>query len=161
MILFSSTFQEVSAYLQEPEAVSISFIDLAIKGGWVMIPILLLSFIAIYIYVERYYVITKAGKEDINFMNRIKDYIYDSKIDAALALCRSNDGPAAHMVEKGINRLGRPLSDVSTAIENRSVNLRYTNSKRDSRTGYRCRRCTHDRVSRNSDRYDQGILRYG
>ncbi|MDX9929169.1 MAG: MotA/TolQ/ExbB proton channel family protein [Bacteroidales bacterium] len=118
MILFSSTFQEVSTYLQEPEAVSISFIDLAIKGGWVMIPILLLSFIAIYIYVERYYVITKAGKEDINFMNRIKDYIYDSKIDAALALCRSNDGPAAHMVEKGINRLGRPLSDVSTAIEN-------------------------------------------
>lgn len=118
MILFSSMFQELSPGIQEPGETSISFIDLAIKGGWVMIPILLLSFIAIYIYVERYYVIRKAGKEDTNFMNRIKDYIYDSKIDAALALCRSNDSPAAHMVEKGINRLGRPLNDVSTAIEN-------------------------------------------
>jgi biopolymer transport protein ExbB len=83
-----------------------------------MIPILLLSFIAIYIFRERYYVITRANKEDMNFMNRIKDYIYDGKVDAALALCRSTDGPAARMVEKGINRLGRPLNDVNAAIEN-------------------------------------------
>ncbi|MBE0674185.1 MAG: MotA/TolQ/ExbB proton channel family protein [Bacteroidales bacterium] len=118
MILFSSMFQEPVAGLQEPQELSISFIDLAIKGGWVMIPILLLSFLAIYIFVERYYVITRAGKEDVNFMNRIKDYIYDGKIDAAMALCRSTDSPAARMVEKGINRLGRPLNDVSAAIEN-------------------------------------------
>jgi biopolymer transport protein ExbB len=83
-----------------------------------MIPIILLSFVAIYIFVERYYVITRASKEDINFMNRIKDYIYDGKIDAAMALCRSTESPAARMVEKGINRLGRPLNDVNTAIEN-------------------------------------------
>ena len=111
-------FQEFPTTYQEPQEMSISFIDLAIKGGWVMVPILLLSFIAIYIYVERYYVITKASKEDMNFMNRIKDYIYDGKIDAAMALCRSSEGPAARMVEKGINRLGRPLNDVNTAIEN-------------------------------------------
>lgn len=113
MILSGFLFQEALA-----GEVSISFIDLALKGGWVMIPILLLSFIAIYIFVERYYVITRATKEDLNFMNRIKDYIYDGKVDAALALCRSTDGPAARMVEKGINRLGRPLNDVNTAIEN-------------------------------------------
>jgi biopolymer transport protein ExbB len=113
MILLSFMFQEVGA-----EVVSISFVDLAIKGGWVMIPILLLSFIAIYIFSERYYVITRANKDDMNFMNRIKDYIYDGKVDAALALCRSSEGPAARMVEKGINRLGRPLNDVNTAIEN-------------------------------------------
>lgn len=118
MIFFSSMFQEFPTTYQEPQEMSISFIDLAIKGGWVMVPILLLSFIAIYIYVERYYVITKASKEDMNFMNRIKDYIYDGKIDAAMALCRSSEGPAARMVEKGINRLGRPLNDVNTAIEN-------------------------------------------
>jgi biopolymer transport protein ExbB len=111
-------FQEFPTTLEEPQEISISFIDLAIKGGWVMLPILLLSFIAIYIYVERFYVITRAGKEDMNFMNRIKDYIYDGKIDAAMALCRSNEGPAARMVEKGINRLGRPLNDVNAAIEN-------------------------------------------
>ncbi len=95
-----------------------TLIDLAIKGGWVMIPILLLSIVAAYIFIERYYVIKKASKEDLNFMDRIKDYIHDGKIDAALALCRSTDSPSARMVEKGISRLGRPLSDINTAIEN-------------------------------------------
>jgi len=96
----------------------LTLLDLAIKGGWVMIPIILLSFVAAYIFIERYYIIRKATKEDINFMNRIKDYIHDGKIDAALALCRSTDSPSARMIEKGINRLGRPLQDISTAIEN-------------------------------------------
>lgn len=92
--------------------------DLVVKGGWVMVPIILLSFVAAYIFIERYYVIRQATKEDMNFMNRIKDYIHDGKIEAALALCRSTDSPSARMVEKGISRLGRPLQDISTAIEN-------------------------------------------
>ena len=96
----------------------LTLLDLAIKGGWVMIPIILLSFVAAYVFIERYYVIRKATKEDMNFMNRIKDYIHDGKVDAAQALCRSTDSPSARMVEKGINRLGRPLQDISTAIEN-------------------------------------------
>ena len=96
----------------------LTLLDLAIKGGWVMIPIILLSFVAAYIFIERYYVIRKATKEDMNFINRIKDYIHDGKIDAALALCRSTDSPSSRMVEKGINRLGRPVHDISTAIEN-------------------------------------------
>ena len=96
----------------------LTLLDLAIKGGWVMIPIVLLSFVAAYIFIERYYVIRNATKEDMNFMNRINDYIHDGKIDAAMALCRSTDSPSARMVEKGINRLGRPLQDISTAIEN-------------------------------------------
>lgn len=83
-----------------------------------MIPIMLLSLVAAYIFFERYFVIRKAAKEDINFMNRIKDYIYDGKLEAALALCRSTDSPSARMIEKGVNRLGRPLQDISTAIEN-------------------------------------------
>ena len=99
-------------------ASKLTLLDLTIKGGWVMIPIILLSFVAAYIFIERYYVIKRATKEDINFMNRIKDYIHDGKIEAALALCKSTDSPSARMVEKGINRLGRPLQDISTAIEN-------------------------------------------
>jgi len=99
-------------------ASKLTLLDLTIKGGWVMIPIILLSFVAAYIFIERYYVIKKATKEDLNFMNRIKDYIHDGKIEAALALCKSTDSPSARMVEKGINRLGRPLQDISTAIEN-------------------------------------------
>jgi len=92
--------------------------DLALKGGWMMIPIVLLSFVAAYIFIERYFVIKKASKEDTNFINRIKDYIHDGKIDAAMALCKSVDSPSARMIEKGINRLGRPLQDISSAIEN-------------------------------------------
>ncbi len=112
------TLQEGEILLEEGNEVTLSFGELMIKGGWVMIPIVLLSLIAIYIFVERWYVIAKAGKEDMNFMDRIKDYIYDGKIEAATDLCKSSNTPASHMVEKGISRVGRPLNDVNTAIEN-------------------------------------------
>ena len=95
-----------------------SFINLAIKGGWVMIPILLLSFVAVYIFFERWFAIKKAADIDQNFMNRIKDYIMDGKVDAAKTLCQSTDNPVAAMIEKGISRIGRPLNDVNAAIEN-------------------------------------------
>jgi len=95
-----------------------TFLSLALKGGWVMIPILALSVIAVYIFVERYFAIKKAQKIDINFMNRIRDYIMDGKVDAAKNLCETTDNPVAHMIHKGISRIGRPLNDVSAAIEN-------------------------------------------
>jgi len=95
-----------------------TFLSLAMKGGWVMIPIVILSIIAVYIFVERYFAIKKTQNVDINFMNRIKDYIVDGKIESAKKLCESNDNPVAHMIHKGISRIGRPLNDVSTAIEN-------------------------------------------
>lgn len=95
-----------------------SFIDLAIKGGWVMIPIVLLSLVAVYIFFERWFAIKRASNIDQNFMNRIKDYITDGKVDAAKTLCQSTDNPVAKMIEKGISRIGRPLPDVNAAIEN-------------------------------------------
>ncbi len=107
--------------VQEPvanEKISMPLWDLTLKGGWIMIPIAVLSIIAVYIFVERYFAIRKAAKTDENFMNRIKDYIHDGKIDSALALCQSTDSPIARMIEKGIQRIGRPLNDISTAIEN-------------------------------------------
>ncbi len=110
--------QEGSVPVESTGAMKLTLLDLALKGGWVMIPIILLSFVAAYIFIERYYVIRKATREDQNFMNRIKDYIHDGKIEAAKALCRSTDSPSARMVEKGISRLGRPLQDITTAIEN-------------------------------------------
>ena len=118
MILLQMTLQDNGLAVDEASEITLSFGELVIKGGVVMIPIFLLSLIAIYIFVERWYVIAKAGHEDMNFMNRIKDYIYDSKIDAAMALCKSSISPASRMVEKGITRIGRPLNDVNTAIEN-------------------------------------------
>lgn len=95
-----------------------SFIDMAIKGGWVMVPIILLSLIAVYIFFERWFAIKRAAHIDQNFMNRIKDYITDGKVDAAKTLCQATDNPVAKMIEKGISRIGRPLNDVNAAIEN-------------------------------------------
>ena len=100
------------------EEATMSLADLYLAGGWVMYLITLLSFVALYIFIERYLVIKKASKSDANFMNRIKDYMYEGKVDAALQLCRRTDSPQARMVEKGITRLGRPLADVTVAIEN-------------------------------------------
>ena len=102
----------------EAEQLSLSFWNLAFKGGWVMIPIILLSFIAVYIFFERYFVIRKLSKEDTNFMDRIKDFIHDGKIESAQALCQSIDSPTSRMIEKGIQRIGRPLNDINAAVEN-------------------------------------------
>jgi biopolymer transport protein ExbB len=110
--------QDVTLPAQSAGPSKLTLLDLTIMGGWVMIPIILLSFVAAYIFIERYYVIRRATFEDQNFMNRIKDYIHDGKIEAALALCRSTDSPSARMIEKGIRRLGRPLQDIHTSIEN-------------------------------------------
>lgn len=101
-----------------PSEIKFSYFELALQGGWVMIPLVLLSVIAIYIFFERYFVIKKASKHDVNFMNRIKDYIHDDKVDSALALCQSSTSPISAMIEKGIQRIGRPLNDVNAAIEN-------------------------------------------
>jgi len=92
--------------------------SMAVKGGWIMIVLGLLSILCFYILFERNYVIRKAGKEDPMFMDKIKDYILDGEIKAAIAYCRSVNTPAARMIEKGISRLGRPVNDVQAAIEN-------------------------------------------
>jgi len=105
--------------LAEPaKELTLSFWDLAFKGGWIMIPLVLLWFIAVYLFIERFWSIKKAAKEDANFMNRIKEYVHDDKIESAVSLCRNQNTPVAHMIEKGLQRIGRPLSDVTSAIEN-------------------------------------------
>jgi len=95
-----------------------NYLEMYFKGGWVMYPITILSIIGIYIFIERYLALKKAAKEDTNFMSRIKDYIHEGKIESALNLCQSSDTPLARMIEKGVRRLGRPLSDINAAIEN-------------------------------------------
>ncbi|MCU0457599.1 MAG: MotA/TolQ/ExbB proton channel family protein [Bacteroidales bacterium] len=117
MILTGILLQGTAATAAGEEA-TMSLADLYLAGGWVMYLITLLSFLALYIFVERYLVIKKASKGDANFMNRIKDYMYEGKVESALQLCRKTNSPQARMVEKGIARLGRPLADVTAAIEN-------------------------------------------
>lgn len=100
-----------------PAVDSFSLLDLLIKGGPIMIPIAILSVLAIYIFIERYLSIQKAFKTDANFMNQIRDFIYNNRIDSALAYCKSNQSPLARMIEKGIKRLGRPVKEIEEAVE--------------------------------------------
>ena len=92
--------------------------QLFMSGGWLMWVLLILGGLTIFIFVERFMAIRKASEFDMNFMNRIRDYISDGKIHTAVNLCKKTDTPIARMIEKGIERIGRPMSDVQTAIEN-------------------------------------------
>lgn len=85
---------------------------------WIMIPLMLMLIWVIYVFVERWLAISNASKEERNFMNNIRDFIHNGKLDSAVALCKGTDSPLARMIEKGLSRIGKPLNDISTAIEN-------------------------------------------
>ena len=101
--------------VQETEP--LRFIDLLIKGGWIMIPIALLAFIGLVIFIERYLTIRKASKYDSSLMVQIKQSVLSGKLEAALAVCRSNNSPLSRMLQKGLLRVGRPIKDIENAIE--------------------------------------------
>ena len=108
-----------STAMATAEVAEMNYWEMAKKGGpWIMIPLLILSIMAVYIFIERYVAIKKASKEDKTFMDRIKDYIIDGNLDSATKLCQQMNNPMARMVEKGISRLGKPMNDVLVAIEN-------------------------------------------
>lgn len=107
-----------TAKAMEAGEITMSLWELVAMGGWIMIVLGVFSFIAIYIFIERFLIINQATKEDNNFMNHIRDFIHDGKIDAALALCRRTQNPISRMIEKGLLRIGKPLNDINAAIEN-------------------------------------------
>jgi len=98
--------------------ITLPIVDLVLKGGWIMGVIGVLSVIAFYIFIERYFVILRSSKEDKSFINNIRAYIHDGKLESARALCVSNNSPVGRMIDKGISRIGRPLNDINAAIEN-------------------------------------------
>ena len=115
----STAVQDTVAIIEEPVVEnSINLLTMAGYGGWIMIVLALMLAFGIYLFIERLVILTKATKEDKTFMNRIRDYIKEGKIDSAIALCRKQNTPSSHMVEKGITRIGRPMQDVQVAIEN-------------------------------------------
>jgi biopolymer transport protein ExbB len=73
---------------------------------------------AIFIFVERFLALRKASKEDKGFLQKIKDYILDGKIDSAKDYCSRSNSPSARMLEKGISRLGKPIENITATIEN-------------------------------------------
>jgi biopolymer transport protein ExbB len=105
-----------------PKEVSQSLWDIILMSGTMGIIIILLqlilSFIAVYIFVERYMAINRASRFDENFMNNIRVNVQSGNIQSARALCQSVDSPISRMVEKGLQRIGKPLRDIDAAVEN-------------------------------------------
>ena len=97
---------------------SLSILDLATKGGWIMIVLLVLSLLAVYIFVSKFIQLRKAGEEDKYFVQRIKDYVVEGKTSSAIKLCEDTDTPYARMIHKGLLRIGRPMSDILVIVEN-------------------------------------------
>ncbi len=122
--LFLQDAQEGTELLNDGESVekTLSIIELITSGGtagMIIITILfVLLIVATYIYFERLFAIKAASKIDANFMNQIKDHVSNGKIDSAHMLCAQANSPVSRLIAKGITRIGKPLEDINTAIEN-------------------------------------------
>lgn len=92
--------------------------SLVMDGGYIMIPLAILLLLTIYIFTERYVVIRRSLKEDNTFMSRIRDYLHEGDITSAENLCRQTDSPYSRMILKGVERIGRPINEITAAIEN-------------------------------------------
>lgn len=107
-----------AAATAQPAVQELSLWDLCLQGGWLMLPLAVLSLICIYVFVERAIVVQKASRLDDSFMKRIRDYIHEGEIESAYNLCRKTDSPYSRLIAKGISRIGRPVNDIMAAIEN-------------------------------------------
>ncbi|RTE52942.1 MotA/TolQ/ExbB proton channel family protein [Arenibacter aquaticus] len=122
MLLFQDLAQEAGIEEMVSEEKTLSVIDLIVNGGTGSILIIsvlfVMLFVALYIYFERIFAIKAASQIDSNFMNQIRDHVTNGKLEAAKLLCAQTDSPVARLTEKGISRIGKPLDDINTAIEN-------------------------------------------
>jgi biopolymer transport protein ExbB len=123
-MIILSNIQDSTELLTDGQSVekTLSIIELIGSGGtagMIIIGILfILMIFAIYIYFERLFAIKAAAKMDANFMNQIKDHVTHGKIDSAQILCAQMNSPVSRLINKGITRIGKPLADINTAIEN-------------------------------------------
>ena len=94
-----------------------SFLDVLALGGWVMIPIILLSVVAIYLFVERLVTIQRAKIDPREITDRIRNYVHDGDIQGALHYCDRKDVPITHILRHGLERLGRPIAEIQDAVQ--------------------------------------------
>ena len=101
------------------QEVEVNVLQLLMEGGWyIMIPLALMSLIGMYVFFERFLAIRKADKVSPDFMQKLKDYISQGNLSSARNLCADSNTPVARMLDKGISRIGKPLTDISVALEN-------------------------------------------
>lgn len=97
---------------------NLNLLQMLMRGGWIMLPIVFLLFLALVIFFERYITISKASRSDKGLMSQIKSNVMSGRLDAAIAVCRSSNSALARMLQKGLGRVGRPIKDIEAAIEN-------------------------------------------
>jgi biopolymer transport protein ExbB len=114
----AATADSTTATMTNQATQELKLFDLLMKGGVVMIPLLLLSIISLTLFLERYRYIQKASYMEPNFLNNIKDRLRDEDIRGALEVCHRSTFPIARLIEKGLSRIGSPMRDVENAIEN-------------------------------------------
>jgi len=101
-----------------PPVEELRFIDILIKGGWVMLPLAFLFLAGLIIFIERYLTIRKANKFEKNLTAQVKQSVLSGKLESAIAICRNNNSPLSRMLQKGLLRIGRPIKEIEGAIEN-------------------------------------------
>ncbi len=101
------------------QEVEVNILQLLLEGGWyIMLPLAVMSLLALYVFFERLFAIRRAEKEAPDFMNKLRDYVSAGSFDSARNLCEKSNTPMARMLDKGISRIGKPLKDISVSIEN-------------------------------------------
>ena len=109
----------VNSSVPAPAAVhqQITLLDLLLKGGWIMIPLMILAILTVFLSVERFLAIRNASRIDQHFMSNIRDYLLNGKMEPAVMLCRNTNTPIARLLGKGIKRIGKPIKEVESAVE--------------------------------------------
>ena len=102
----------------EPTEIRMSLWEMTVNGGWIMLILGIFSLVAVYIFIERFITINRAAKSDDSFMESIRNSMKQGDLAGAKELCQKTDSPLSRMIEKGISRIGKPLNDIQTAVEN-------------------------------------------
>ncbi|MCC6600319.1 MAG: MotA/TolQ/ExbB proton channel family protein [Crocinitomicaceae bacterium] len=110
--------QTAATVVDPPAVVEMTVLDQLIQGWYIYIPMLIISVIAVYIFIERSLAVKRADKDETNFMAKIREYIHQGKLDSAKNLCSTSETPLARMIEKGIGRIGRSVEEINKAVEN-------------------------------------------
>lgn len=97
---------------------SLNLFELLQLGGWVMIPLALLFVVTVYVFFERFIAINKASRLDSNFMNIIRDHIINGNVSAARSFAKNTNNPVARIIDKGIQRIGKPIDNIEKSMEN-------------------------------------------
>ena len=121
--LTGDSVQKITDSLAKAQAAAaaapqMNIFDLLMKGGWMMVPLGVLSLIAVFVFFERFFFIQKASKSDDNFMNIIRDHIINGNVQAARALAKNTVNPVARVVDKGLQRIGKPIDAIENSMEN-------------------------------------------